>query len=80
MAEMNGFSTLQTIKGDPLLQHIPIVMMTGMPNDVSRKRSKQAGAEYFLAKPFSVNHLVDLIGMIPLRARAAARFSPDLRF
>ncbi len=80
MAEMNGFSTLQTLKGDPLLQHIPIIMMTGMPNDLSRKRSKQAGAEYFLAKPFSVNHLLDLIGMIPVRARAAARISSDLRF
>ena len=80
MAEMNGFSTLQAIKGDPLLRHIPIVMMTGMPNDLSRKRSKQAGAEYFLAKPFSVNHLIDLIGMIPMRTRAEARFSSDLRF
>jgi CheY-like chemotaxis protein len=73
MAEMNGFSTLQTIKGDPQLQHIPIVMMTGMPNDLSRKRSKQAGAEYYLTKPFSVEHLLDLIEMIPFRTKMQLR-------
>jgi CheY-like chemotaxis protein len=75
---MNGFSTLQTIKEDPLLQHIPIIMMTGMPTDLGRKRSKQAGAEYFLTKPFSANHLIDLLTLIPAREKGI-RLSSDVR-
>lgn len=78
MGEMNGFSTLQAIKGDPLLQHIPVIMMTGMPTDLGRKRSKQAGAEYFLNKPFSANHLLDLVAMIPARL-TGVRYSPDVK-
>ena len=78
MAEMNGFSTLQAIKGDPLLQHIPIIMMTGMPTELSKKRSKQAGAEYFLTKPFSASHLIDLITMVPARTRGL-KVSSDIQ-
>ncbi|MEZ4701477.1 MAG: response regulator [Rhodothermales bacterium] len=78
MAEMNGFSTLQAIKGDPLLQHIPIIMMTGMPSELSKKRCKQAGAEYFLTKPFSASHLIDLITMIPVRTKGL-RLSSDIQ-
>ena len=38
---------------------IPIIFMTGYPNDSVRARAMKAGAVAFLTKPVNADHLVD---------------------
>jgi FixJ family two-component response regulator len=40
-------------------RHIPIVFVTGYPDDTVRAKALKAGAVCFLAKPFSEGDLVD---------------------
>jgi CheY-like chemotaxis protein len=63
MPGMNGFDLSRRIKGDPLLQSIPVVILTALARDL-RQRSLEAGADDFLSK---LEHEV----VFRLRARLA---------
>ncbi len=79
MSEMHGYATAQALKEEPLLCHIPIILMTGFASDLGRKRGRNAGADYYLAKPFSASSLLNLLAAIPAQHNAV-RFSPDVLF
>ena len=51
MPEMDGFEVCRTLKADPGLKHIPVVMITALADKESRIRGLQCGANDFLAKP-----------------------------
>ncbi len=53
MPEMDGFQTLEFIKADPRLRHLPIVMITALDDVESTVRCIEAGAEDFVPKPFN---------------------------
>lgn len=52
MPEMNGYQVLQTLKADPLLRDIPVIMISSMDDLSSVVRCIELGAEDYLAKPF----------------------------
>ena len=51
MPGLDGFETCRRFKSDPVLQHIPIVMVTALDQPADRVRGLEAGADDFLTKP-----------------------------
>jgi two-component system chemotaxis response regulator CheY len=53
MPTMNGFDLLASIKKDPALKHLPVLMVTAEARKDEIVRAVQAGAAGYLVKPFS---------------------------
>jgi class 3 adenylate cyclase len=53
MPELNGFHTLEFIKADPKLRHLPVIMLTALDEVDSTVRCIEAGAEDYVPKPFN---------------------------
>lgn len=52
MPGMNGFEVCRRLKQDPLTQHIPVVILTGMSDKETNIEAVKSGADDFLIKPF----------------------------
>jgi len=57
MPGMDGFELCAAIRGDPALHHLPVVLLTSLNDDTSRKKGKLVGASAFLTKPVAVDEL-----------------------
>ena len=53
MPDLDGFQTLEFMKADPRLRHIPVIMLTALDDVESNVRCIEAGAEDYVAKPFN---------------------------
>ncbi|HKB56240.1 MAG TPA: response regulator, partial [Lacunisphaera sp.] len=53
MPDLDGFQTLEFMKADPRLKHIPVIMLTALDDVESNVRCIDAGAEDYVAKPFN---------------------------
>jgi signal transduction histidine kinase len=62
MPEMDGYQVLGHIKGDALLRHIPVIMISALHEVQSVVRCIEAGAEDYLTKPFDPTLLKARIG------------------
>lgn len=51
MPGMDGFEVCRRIKQNPMIAHIPVVMVTALTDTVDRVRGLEAGADDFLSKP-----------------------------
>ena len=56
MPVLNVYGALQKIKADPLIKHVPILMVTSESEKVSVVKAIQAGAANYLVKPFKPAH------------------------
>ena len=61
MPRMGGHEVLQTLKADPELRKIPIVVLTTSKRDEDVQRSYEFGANTFITKPNSFPELVDVV-------------------
>ena len=52
MPEVDGYSALRALKGDPRTRLIPVVMLTSHDQLVDRVRAMQVGVDDYLIKPF----------------------------
>jgi two-component system cell cycle response regulator len=67
MPEMDGFELCATLKQDPNLGDVPVVLLSAAVTDrQDRERSASVGADDCLAKP------VDLTGLVEILRRLAA--------
>ena len=57
MPEMNGYETLERLKADPALRHIPVIMITAIEEPDSIIHCIELGAEDHLPKPFNATLL-----------------------
>ncbi len=53
MPDLDGFQTLEYMKADPRLRHIPVIMLTALDDVESNVRCLEAGAEDYVPKPFN---------------------------
>lgn len=53
MPDLDGFQTLEFMKADPRLRHIPVIMLTALDDVESNVRCIEAGAEDYVPKPFN---------------------------
>jgi CheY-like chemotaxis protein len=64
MPRRDGWWTVSTIRADPRLAHIPIVMVTASTQNSDRAQAQQAAVNEFVAKPFDPEDLVSRIGAL----------------
>jgi adenylate cyclase len=53
MPELDGFSVLEQLKRDPVLQHVPVIMISAVDEIDTVVRCIEMGAEDYLPKPFN---------------------------
>jgi two-component system cell cycle response regulator DivK len=55
---MDGYEACRRIKADPELRHIPIIAVTSYALSGDETKTKAAGCDGYLAKPFSPRQLL----------------------
>jgi chemosensory pili system protein ChpA (sensor histidine kinase/response regulator) len=58
MPRMDGFELAKTMKADPKVAHIPIIMITSRTAEKHRARARELGVEAYLGKPYQEEELL----------------------
>ncbi len=66
MPKVDGVEVLRTIKSDPALRHIPVVMLTSSREEADLIRSYESGANAYVVKPVNFEDLIRAIKEIGL--------------
>ncbi len=61
MPNVDGYRACFAIKSNPATRAIPVVMLTGVGHELNKKLSQQMGADAYIAKPFGLQELKDVI-------------------
>jgi two-component system, OmpR family, phosphate regulon response regulator PhoB len=61
MPGRSGLEVLQELRGDPNLGSTPVIMLTARARQADREAAAAAGADRYLAKPFSPLELISLV-------------------
>jgi twitching motility two-component system response regulator PilG len=64
MPGMDGFELCAAIRSDPQLHKTPVILLTSLNDDASRRKGRLVGATAFLTKPVSVEDLRRTVGTI----------------
>ncbi|MBF0532396.1 MAG: response regulator [Candidatus Omnitrophica bacterium] len=76
MPIMNGRDFCRAMKSDILLQHIPIIMLTGKGEVHDRISGIEAGVDDYMVKPFAPDELLARIKMILRRTNRSLDANP----
>ena len=72
MPVLDGFQTLEKIKGDPLAREIPVVMLTAARAEKDVRRALSLGVAGYIAKPIDTPKLLEnvkrILGKAPEKA------------
>ena len=58
---MDGYEASRRIKSDPTLRHIPIIAVTSYALSGDEAKTRAAGCDGYVAKPFSPRQLLDKV-------------------
>jgi two-component system, cell cycle response regulator DivK len=61
LPKMSGLDATRLLKADPRTSHIPIIIITSFALSGDREKAVQAGANGYLAKPYSPRELLALV-------------------
>lgn len=61
MPRMDGFDLARAIRGDPVLENLPIIMITSRMAEKHRQHAAQLGVNHYLGKPYSDEALLALV-------------------
>jgi CheY-like chemotaxis protein len=61
MPRLDGIEACRQMRADPAMSGAKIVMLTATAEASARERAHQAGADFFLTKPFSPLELLRLV-------------------
>ncbi len=64
MPGMDGFELCAAIRADAELHDLPVVLLTSLNDETSRKKGRLVGASAFLTKPVSVDELRQTVGTL----------------
>lgn len=64
MPNMDGLTLLQTIRSDPTLKHLPVLMITAEAKKENIIAAAQAGASGYIVKPFTAGTLGEKMAKI----------------
>lgn len=57
MPEVDGLTLLRRLRQDPELACVPTVVVSARVMEADRRAAREAGADDFIGKPFSLQHL-----------------------
>jgi DNA-binding response OmpR family regulator len=72
MPGRDGYEVLGALKASEATRHVPVVLLTAKSSDAETWQGWQAGADYYLTKPFNIDQLAHYLQMI-LRERSTVR-------
>jgi DNA-binding response OmpR family regulator len=58
---LDGYHVCETIRANPKLRHVRILMLTAKSRDVEREKALALGADDYITKPFSTRELVQRV-------------------
>lgn len=64
MPRMDGFQVFEKMLSDPSINGIPVIFLTASGQREDEKRAMEMGARHFLTKPFSPNHLLEIVNKL----------------
>jgi CheY-like chemotaxis protein len=67
MPDADGWSVLATIRNDPAIAHLPVVMCTVRARPEERARAWRLGCDGYVTKPFAIRDLVDEVTAVVAR-------------
>jgi len=73
MPGMNGIELLRLMKADPRFNTIPVIMQTAATSPDQVREGIEAGAYYYLAKPYEPETLIAIVRRLPTSSRARRR-------
>jgi class 3 adenylate cyclase/CheY-like chemotaxis protein len=80
MPEMDGFEMLEAVRADASLAGACVMMLTALDDRASMRRGMTAGADDYLAKPFTRDELFDALdGLLRKRGRIEASIDAAVR-
>jgi DNA-binding response OmpR family regulator len=71
MPKMDGLEVLTVIKSRPETSTIPVVMLTAKTSDNDLWQGWDAGADYYITKPFDLEELLRFIGYLQVNGQLA---------
>lgn len=61
LPRLNGFEVLKTVRADRVLMGIPIIILTAKGQSQDRRMAEEIGADAFVTKPYSNQHIIDTV-------------------
>lgn len=61
---LDGWETIQMIRENPRLTHIPIIAVTAQSNPLARHQALEAGFADYITKPFQIQDIIQSIQRI----------------
>ncbi|MCZ6764248.1 MAG: response regulator [Alphaproteobacteria bacterium] len=61
LPKRNGYQVCESIRNDPDLAGIKVIMLTAKGRDVERDKGIALGADAYITKPFSTREVVDRV-------------------
>jgi CheY-like chemotaxis protein len=68
MPGKDGYEVCETLKADPELRHVPVLLLSGTFEPFDEERARRAGADGHITKPFEAQALVDQVNALLARA------------
>ena len=76
MPLMDGFSVVKELKADPLLQHLPVVIMSAQGTQGNKIQGLDLGADDFVTKPLDIPELRARVRMVLRRTKQGLDANP----
>jgi two-component system alkaline phosphatase synthesis response regulator PhoP len=61
LPEINGNEVCKSLKSDPTMSHIKVLVLSGMAQDSDLQEAREAGADAYMTKPFSSIAIVEKV-------------------
>jgi len=61
MPRRDGFDVCRTVKADPALADVKVIMLTALGQKADQERGLAAGADFYVTKPFDEDELLSLL-------------------
>ena len=61
LPDENGFVMMENLQRDPALSSVPVIVLTGRPQEVYKEATELAGAKAYLQKPVENEELLAVI-------------------
>jgi CheY-like chemotaxis protein len=64
LRQVTGFEVIQWIRQQPVLGSISVVLFSSLGTETDARQAEELGADYYLAKPFDFQELVEIVQRI----------------